>query len=142
MLGFVIDQRGKEDRITKASDYPRIAKAREELQISSDRYYWSPTENNKEEVERNRSKLHEQYNTKMEDLDKMIRQVETADEEFRHEESWRLFNEITGRRTAKKGVIKVKDKEDRINKWYTHYKELLENERTVEGELDTISPIL
>lgn len=57
------------------------------MQISSDRYYWSPTENNKEEVERNRSKLHEQYNTKMEDLDKMIRQVETADEEFRHEES-------------------------------------------------------
>ena len=58
------------------------------MQISSDRYYWSPTENNKEEEERNRSKLHEQNNTKMEDLDKMIRQVETADEEFRHEESW------------------------------------------------------
>ena len=112
------------------------------MQISSDRYYWSPTENNKEEVERHKSKLHEQYNTKMEDLDNMIRHVETADEEFRHEESWRLFNEITGRRTAKKGVIKVKDKEDRINKWYTHFKELLGNERTVEGELDTISPIL
>lgn len=112
------------------------------MQISSDRYYWSPTENNKEEEERNRRKLHEQNNTKMEDLDKMIRQVETADEEFRHEESWRLFNEITGRRTAKKGIIKVKDKEDRINKWYTHFKELLGNERTVEGELDTISPIL
>ena len=112
------------------------------MQISSDRYYRSPTENNKEEEERNRSKLHEQNNTKMEDLDKMIRQVETADEEFRHEESWRLFNEITGRRTAKKGIIKVKDKEDRINKWYTHFKELLGNEHTVEGELDTISPIL
>ena len=53
-----------------------------------------------------------------------------------------MFNEITGRRTAKKGIIKVKDKEDRINKWYTHFKELLKNERTVEGELDTISPIL
>ena len=63
-----------------------MAKAREELQISSDRYYWSPTENNKE-VERHRSKLHEQYNTTIKDLDKMIRQVETADEEFRHKES-------------------------------------------------------
>ena len=56
--------------------------------------------------------------------------------------SWRLFNEITGRRTAKKGIKKATDKEDRINEWYTHFKELLADERTVEGELDAISPIL
>lgn len=52
-----------------------------------------------------------------------------------------MFNEITGR-TAKKGIIKAKDKEDRINKWYIHFKELLGNEHTIEGELDAISPIL
>ena len=34
----------------------------------------------------------------------MIGQVETADEESRHKESWRLINEITGARTAKKGI--------------------------------------
>lgn len=48
----------------------------EYLQIASDRYYRSPTENNREEVERYNSKLLEQYNiTIEEDLDKMIRQV-------------------------------------------------------------------
>lgn len=52
------------------------------------------------------------------------------------------MNEITGRRTAKKGIIKVKDKEDRINEWYTDFKELLADECTIEGELDAISPIL
>jgi len=41
----------EKDRNTKASDDPRTLKAREELQIASDRYYRSPTENNKEEVE-------------------------------------------------------------------------------------------
>ena len=55
------------------------------MQISSDRYYRSPTENNREEMERYKSKLLEQYNiTIEEDLDRMIRQVETADEESRH----------------------------------------------------------
>ena len=63
------------------------------------------------------SKLHEQYYiTIEEDLDKMIGQVETAHEESRHKESWRLINEITRRKTAKKGIIKAKDKKDRINK--------------------------
>lgn len=49
-----------------------MVKAREELQIASDRNYRSPTENNREEVERHESKLHEQYNTTIEkDLDKL-----------------------------------------------------------------------
>ena len=67
----------KKDRKTKASDDSRMVKVREEyLQIASDRYYRSPTENNREEMERYKSKLHEQYNiTIEEDLDKMIRQV-------------------------------------------------------------------
>ena len=43
-----------------------MVKAREELQIASDRNYPSPTENNREEVERHKSKLHEQYNTTIE----------------------------------------------------------------------------
>ena len=71
----------KKDRKTKASDDPRMVKAREELQIASDRNYRSLTENNREEVERHESKLHEQYNTTIEkDLDKLDdQQVETVD---------------------------------------------------------------
>ena len=120
----------KKDRKTKALDYSRMVKVREEyLQIASDRYYRSPTENHREEMERYKSKLHEQYNiTIEEDLDKMIRQVETADEESRHKENCRLIDEITGRKTAKKGIVKAKDKNDRINEWYTHFKELLRTE--------------
>ena len=53
-----------------------------------------------------------------------------------------MINEITGRRTAKKGIIKANDKRDRINKWYTYLQERLGKERTVEGDLDAISPIL
>lgn len=43
----------KKDRETKASDDSRLVKVREEyLQIAYDRYYRSPTENNREEIER------------------------------------------------------------------------------------------
>ena len=43
----------KKERKTKALDYSRMVKVREEyLQIASDRYYRSPTENNREEMER------------------------------------------------------------------------------------------
>ena len=86
--------RGKKDRKTKALDDSRMVKVREEyLQIASNRYYRSPTENNREEMERYKSKLLEQYNiTIEEDLDKMIRQVEAAVEESRHKESWRLIS--------------------------------------------------
>ena len=49
-----------------------MVKAREKSQFASDRYYRSPTENNREEVERHKSILHEQCNTTIEkDLDKL-----------------------------------------------------------------------
>ena len=43
-----------------------MVKTREELQIASDKNYRSPTENNREEVERHENKLHEQHNTTIE----------------------------------------------------------------------------
>lgn len=91
--------------------------------------YRSPTENNREEVERHKSKLHEQFNTTIErDLEKLDDQASwdswCDEESIRLKDCWRLINEITGKRAAKKRIVKAKDKRDRINKWYTHFKEL------------------
>ena len=91
--------------------------------------YRSPTENNREEVERHKSKLHEQFNTTVEkDLEKLDDQASwdswCDEESIRLKDCWRLINEISGKRAAKKSIVKAKDKRDRINKWYTHFKEL------------------
>ena len=91
--------------------------------------YRSATENNREEVERHKSKLHEQFNTTIEkDLEKLDDQASwdswCDEESIRLKDCWRLINEITGKRAAKKRIVKAKDKRDRINKWYTHFKEL------------------
>ena len=54
-----------------------------------------------------------------------------------------VINEISGRKVAKTGIIKGNSKEERLDKWYSHFKDLLGKEPTVEGELDEIvHPIL
>jgi len=45
-----------------------------------------------------------------EELSEMITKVEQADANSKHGMSWRLINEITGRKDAKKGIIKGKSK--------------------------------
>ena len=67
----------------------------------------------------------------------MITQVENADARSKHGESWRLINTITGRKAAKKEIIKGKSKEDRINNWYTHFHNLLGKDPDVEGRIET-----
>ena len=59
------------------------------------------------------------------ELEKLIRQVENADAQSKHGESWKIINRIAGRKCARKGMIKGNTKEERINKWFNHFKELL-----------------
>ena len=58
----------------------------------------------------------------------MIKKVEEADSKSQHGESWKLINEISGRKTSKKGISKVKSQEERIKAWYIHFSNLLGKE--------------
>ena len=66
-----------------------------------------------------------------EELDKLLAKVESANEEAKHKESWRLINEITGRKTIKTSLIKAKDKDERKEKWLEHFRDLLGKEPNV-----------
>lgn len=131
-------------RKKKVSNDPRVVKAREETQNATNRYLHKSNARNREELQKCKHKLQETYDTiTEEELDKMIREVEAADEKSKHKESWNVINEITGRKTTKQSIIKAKDKKDRINKWYTHFKDLLGKEPVVEGGMETeITPVL
>ena len=130
-------------RKTTSTD-PRIEKARKGVQNASNAYNKNPTERNHEKLHTAKIKLQEKYNlVTEEELEKAMRSLEIADEKSRHSESWKLINLITGRKTAKKGIIKAKSPEERIKKWYTHFKNLLGKEPVVEGDLDeNIDPII
>ena len=58
------------------------------------------------------------------ELDKLIKQVENADAQSKHGESWKIINRISGKKSARKGLIKGNTKEERIEKWFNHFKGL------------------
>ena len=130
-------------RRTAAQD-PHIEEARKQVQTASDSYMKQPTEKNREGLSTAKEELQNTYDKiAEEELEKAIREVEMADEKARHGESWKLINEISGRKSAKTGILKGSSTEERIEKWYSHFKDLLGKEPAVEGEMDEIvHPVL
>ena len=60
-------------------------------------------------LEKEKKKIHEAYDLITEEV-LTLRSAESADEQSYHGESWRLINEIIGRKTAKKGIVKTKSR--------------------------------
>ena len=90
---------------------------RENTQKASAKYFGKPPTHHREELQKCKSKLQQTYDViAEEELDEMLREVESADVRSKHRESWRLINQITGRKSAKRSIIKANNKEDRINK--------------------------
>ena len=59
---------------------------------------------------------------------RVLNQVEMADNKRKYRESWQLINTITGRKSAKRGILKGNTKEERVNKWFEHFSNLLGKE--------------
>ena len=107
-------------------------------------YQSLPNKHNHETLKSEKDNLDSVYKIiTEEDLDAMIQNVEKANSSHQHAESWKLINEISGRKSAKKGVLKGNSKTDRLNKWYTHFSELLGKEPNITGsEDDEITAVL
>ena len=104
-----------------------------QIQAASNKFFQKPTNRNREELQKCKTRPQETYDTiTEEELDKMIREVEAADLNSKQN----MINEITDRKTTKQCITKARDKKDRINKWYTHFKDLLGKELVLEGEMD------
>ena len=63
-----------------------------------------------------------------EELERMISKVENADARAQHAESWKLINEISGRKAAKQGILKGNSSKERVDSWYKHFSDLLGKE--------------
>ena len=64
----------------------------------------------------------------------MINRVQTANSKSKYGESWKLINKITGRKAAKRGILKGNSQTDRLLKWQQYFSQLLGKEHKVEGE--------
>ena len=104
----------KARRKLKSTD-PRVENARSKVQNASSLYCRRPTHRNREKLQNTKGKLQEAYDLATEEvIEKAIRSVETANDNARHGESWKLINRITGRKTSKKGIIKAKNAKEKI----------------------------
>ncbi|XP_072037323.1 uncharacterized protein [Amphiura filiformis] len=100
------------------------------------------TEDNRLSYNQAKSDLAGAYNQAIEDdLNIKLREVEMAHDNCKHSQSWRLINDITGRKSSMRGQLKGDTQMERVSNWYHHFKDLLGSCPNVEGEDDTIEPI-
>ena len=77
-----------------------------------------------------------------EDLNSKIKKVETAHANSKHGQSWRLINDITGRKASAQGQLKGEAQKDRVTNWHNHFKNLLGSPPDISDENEEIAPIL
>ena len=61
----------------------------------------------------------------------MISKAEKADAREQQAESWKLINQISGRKASKKGIIKGHSSKERVDSWLKHFSELLGKEPNI-----------
>ena len=76
------------------------------------------------------------------ELTKKVKCIESAHGERRYSESWKVINEMTGRKKAKKGQVAGASAEERVDTWFTHFSNLLGNAPDIEDADEDIPDIL
>ena len=125
-------KRAKQKRL---SDDIRVQNARKDVQCVFAMYQNDPNNDNQENLRSAKAKLQEAYDAVTEEeLSTMINRVHAANSSNQHGESWKLINKITGRKAAKRGILKGKSQSDRLLKWHQYFSQLLGKEPEVEGD--------
>ena len=107
------------------------------------------------EIEENAIKINQYNNTEsrnilytaytyiaVDTLEERINKIENADLNRKYILSWELINEITGRKTTQKGVIKGKKQKERLHTWYKHFEGLSGRSPKIEDENGMIIQVI
>ena len=138
----ILPQRKKLKKKSASGD-TRVQAARNLVQIAYNEYQTDPSYPNQDKLQGEKQKLQEAYDAVNEDkLSEMVKQVEESDETRTHSESWKLINSITGRKSAKTGILKGNSSEDRLQKWKEYFSTLLGSEPATEGDPNEVIPMV
>ena len=120
-----------------------VSRAREDTRIANREYEDNPHEINQHNNTELRNKLYTAYtNIAVDTLEEKIKQIENVDLNRKYLLSWELINEINGRKTTQKGMIKVKNQKERLQTWYKHFQDLLGKPPNIEDENETIIQVI
>lgn len=124
------------------SDDPRIISARDRVNKAFAKYESDPCIDNHDVLKQEKANLKHNYDLAFEEeLEHLISKVEDADIRAQHAESWKLINEISGRKSAKAGKIKGKNKEERVQSWYQHFSNLLGKEPVITNDDEEVATV-
>ena len=120
----------------------RVKAARQNVEKAYDKFSNSITDSNRKSLREAESSLSSNYRTVAEeDLSNKIDQIDKAQNEHSYNQSWKLINEISGRRAGKKGQIEGNTQEERVNSWYKHFSNLLGNPPVIKGNENDVTTI-
>ena len=95
----------------------RVINTRKNASKSVKLYFEDPNETNILKMQEDKKARTDAYDSISEEqFEKTIRHVEVHNANSRPKECWNMINIITGRKSSKQGIIKAKDKKDRLNK--------------------------
>ena len=98
------------------SSNPNVIAARTKVNNAFSNYEQDPTSKKEKMLQDEKTNLKNVYDQAYEEeLDRMIAKVELADARAKHAESWKLVNEICGRKAPKKAIIKGCSSKDRVD---------------------------
>ena len=118
-----------------------VSRAREDTRIANREYEDNPNEINQHNNTESCNKLYTAYTHIAVDT-LLIKQIENADLNRKYILSWELINEITGRKTTQKCMIKGKNQKERLQTWYKHFQDLLGKPPNIEDENETFIQVI
>ena len=138
----MIPKKAKRQRI-KYSDDKKIKQAKRNVATACSCYTTNHTNETQEELNQKKRTLEEVCNIAFsEELNQKITQIEQSHKTNKHQESWKLINEITGRKTTKRAILKGRNKEETVTNWYGYFKDLLSKPPKIMNENENINIIL
>ena len=133
----------KGTRRQQRSDDIRLSKDREVVEEAFEKYQQNPDEASRELLRKARTNLYEKYDElEEENISMKINQIENAQHDNQYKLSWKLINEISGRKASRKGQIEGDTKEERTANWFKHFQGLLGNPPDIGGQDEEIDQIL
>ena len=136
-----LPKRAKHKKSLRSSD-DRVSTARQEALEARSQYELSKKDEDKELWTEAVNNLYQTYTLVQEEqLAEQIQGVESAHGAQKYGEAWKVVNEITGRKKAKEGQVSGNSPEERVNTWFTHFKNLLGNQPDVDDPDEAIPTV-
>ena len=135
----IVPQREKR-KTAYTSTNPCVVEAREKADEAHQKWESDSTDDNRLAWKQAIDDLYAAYNQiEEQDLEKQIRNIESAHGAQQYGEAWKAVNQVTGRKKTKEGQVSGNSPEERVATWFTHFKNLLGNTPEVD-EPDEVIP--